>query len=162
MTKILLSLHAVHYFSTIMTKKIIRIHLCNLSQIGKLKSHRIEKNIFYFQNKIYTSFNNKAKKLNLFLKELIFLPDDIKSFDASYIYYAKNTILPVKIDDTIKTLILRLLQKENLYPFINLLYQSSLLIKLIPTLKMIINQPQFDGYHTHPIDVHSIQTLYHL
>ncbi|MDC0932789.1 HD domain-containing protein [Arcobacteraceae bacterium] len=163
MARILKSLHTIHAFSAIMTKKITRRYLANLDEISNLKKKRIAKNLYYDDNnKIYTSFNNKPKKLNAFLKELISLPHDVKSFDPSYVYYSSQTILPLKLNEVPKSLIVTILEKENLYPIIKLLYNSSLLIQLIPTLKMIINQPQFDGYHTHPVDVHSMKTLYHI
>lgn len=162
MAKILGSLHIIHSFTVIMTKKLTRRYICDLTQLPFIKEHRIAKNIYYHEKKIYTSFHNQPKKLNLFLKELLSLPKDLESFDPSFVLYASKTILPVKINDLTKSLIVTMLEKENLYPIIKLLYNSSLLVELIPTFKMIINQPQFDGYHSHPVDIHSIKTLYHL
>jgi len=162
MAKILSSLHIIHSFTVIMTKKITRQYIYNLSQFESIKKNRVTKNIYYHENKIYTSFHNKPKKLNLFLKELLSLPKDVSSFDPSFVQYASKTILPVKTNESTKSLIVTILEKENLYPFIKLLYNASLLVELIPTFKMIINQPQFDGYHSHPVDIHSIKTLYHL
>lgn len=162
MGKILRSLHEIHSFSATMTKKISRRYLVDLSEISTIKQKRISKNLYYHDTKIYTSFNCKPKKLNIFLKELLSLPTDITSFDPSYVSYASKTILPVKLTDTSKSLIVQILEKENLYPIIKLFYNSQLLIELIPILKMIINQAQFDGYHKHPVDIHSIKTLYHI
>ena len=162
MAKILKSLHIIHSFSATMTKKITRRYLTDLSQITELKENRINKNLFYFDTKVYTSFTNKPKKLNQFLKELISLPEDVTSFDPSYVSYASKTILPAQLTDTSKDLIVQILEKENLYPIMKLFYNSQLLVQLIPTVKMIINQPQFDGYHKHPVDIHSIKTLYHI
>jgi len=162
MEKILKSLHVIHSFSAIMTKKITRRYLVDLSKIDLIKKMRITKNIYVHDTKIYTSYNAKPKKLNLFLKELISLPKDISRFDPSYVHYASKTILPVKLNDAAKSLIVHLLEKENVYPIIKLLYNSKLLVELIPTMKMIIDQPQFDGYHKHPVDIHSIKTLYHI
>lgn len=162
MAKILNALHTIHYFTVVMTKKITRRYVYDLARISTLKESRISKNVYYCDKKIYTTFHHKPKKLNLFLKDIVALPLDVESFDASSVFYAANTILPTKTNDVTKALIVQILQKENLYPIIKLLYNSLLLVELIPTLKMIINQPQFDGYHTHPVDVHSMKTLYHL
>ncbi|MEA3553825.1 MAG: HD domain-containing protein [Campylobacterota bacterium] len=162
MSKILQSLHTIHQFSSVMTKKITRRFLFDSKNFKTIKSNRISKNLYCFENKIFTSFNQPSKKLNLFLKEFISLPNNINSFDKSYLYYASKTILPVKTNDKTKSLIVSLLQKENLYASIKLLYNSRLLVQIIPTLKKIINQPQFDGYHKHPVDIHSIKTLYHI
>jgi len=162
MSKILQSLHTIHQFTSIMIKKITRRFLFDTKNFKTIKSNRISKNIYSFENKIFTSFSQPSKKLNQFLKEFIALPSYIESFDKSYLYYASKTILPVKTDDKTKTLIVSLLKKENLYACIKLLYNTGLLIQIIPTLKKIINQPQFDGYHKHPVDIHSIKTLYHI
>ena len=162
MGKILRSLHEIHSFSATMTKKISRRYLVDLSKIGLIKEKRLSKNLYYHDTKIYTSFTNKPKKLNIFLKELLALPMDVTSFDPSYVAYASKTILPIKLNDTSKSLIVQILEKENLYPIVKLLYNAQLLVELIPILKMIINQAQFDGYHKHPVDIHSIKTLYHI
>jgi len=162
MGKILRSLHEIHSFTATMTKKISRRYLADLSEITTIKEKRISKNLYYYDTKVYTSFHRRPKKLNLFLKELISLPTDVTSFDPSYVSYASKTILPVKLTDTSKSLIVQILEKENLYPIIKLLYNAQLLIELIPILKMIKNQAQFDGYHKHPVDIHSIKTLYHI
>ena len=162
MSKIILSLHNIHQFTSIMTKKITRRFLFDSKNIPQIRQYRIGKNLYSVENKVYTTFSQKPKKLNPFLKELLSLPNDTNSFDQSYLFYASKTILPVKTNSSTKTLIVDILQKDNLYPIIKLLYNSKLLIELIPTLKKIINQPQFDGYHKHPVDIHSIKTLYHI
>ena len=162
MSKILHSLHTIHQFTSIMTKKITRKFLFDTKNFKTIKESRISKNIYNLENKIFTSFSQSPKKLNQFLKDFISLPNSIDSFDQSYLYYASKTILPVKTNDKTKSLIVALLQKENLYTRIKLLYNSGLLNHIIPTLKKITNQPQFDGYHKHPVDIHSIKTLYHI
>ncbi|MEA2049490.1 MAG: HD domain-containing protein [Campylobacterota bacterium] len=160
--KIFQSLHKIHNFTTIMFKKISRYHLYDLSNISDIKKHRFSKNIYIYENKVYTSFSAKPKKINLLLKELISLPNDVSHFDSSYLYYVSKTTSLTKTNQSTKNLILSLLQKENLYPIIKLLYDSNLLLEVIPSFKKLINQPQFDGYHKHPVDIHSIQTLYHI
>lgn len=162
MSKVFESLHTIHLFTSIMIKKIVRRYFYDPKKLPLIYQHRLQKNIYLCNHTLYTSYNAKPKKLNLFLKELIALPNYIEKFDVSYIYNSSKTILPTKINETTKKLIVTLLQKENLFSAIDLLYKSGLLIHIIPTFKKIIDQPQFDGYHKHPVDVHSIQTLYHI
>jgi len=90
MARILKSLHIIHSFSVTMTKKITRKYLADLSKFTELKKSRISKDIFIIDTKVYTSFNNRPKKLNLFLKELISLPHTVTSFDPSYVSYASK------------------------------------------------------------------------
>lgn len=156
------ALHSIHFFTSIMVKKITRQHLFNTKLLTTIYQHRFDKNIYICNKKLYASFNKKPKNLNNLLKELISLPDYINEFDTSYLYYASKTKIQYKNSTTTKKLIITLLQRQNLYPIIKFLYNSGLLIDIIPTFKKLINQPQFDGYHKHPVDIHSIKTLYHI
>jgi len=162
MAKLFQSLHTIHGFTSVMIKKIISRYLFNPTNLQKLYQRRIKKNLYLCHNTIYTTFHTKPKKLNYLLKELISLPNYVNNFDISYIYNASKTIVVQKTNTATKHLVATLLQRENLYPIIDLLYKSGLLIEVLPTWKKIIHQPQFDGYHKHPVDIHSIQTLYHI
>ncbi len=159
MSKLLESLHRVHFFSTIMVKKFTRKILFEKENIAKLRKYRFKKNLYIYDNRLYTSFNAKPKTLNALLKELISLPKNVKHFDRSYIEYARRTRLPTKQTKELKKTIKQLLYKNNLYPIIKLIYNARLFQTVLPVTKKIVNQPQFDGYHQHPVDVHSIKTL---
>ncbi len=70
--------------------------------------------------------------------------------------------MPTKQNNTHKNLIKQILYKESLYPIMKLLYNARIFKSIFPVAKLIIDQPQFDGYHELPVDVHSIKTLKHL
>jgi len=159
MTKIMEALHRIHFFSTIMVKKFTRQIVFEKENISKIRAMRYEKNLYIYKNRVYTSFNAKPKTLNSLLKELISLPNEIKSFDRSYIYFVSKAILPNKQSKELKKTMKNLLCKQNLYPIIKLIYNARLFEIILPITKRIINQPQFDGYHEHPVDIHSIGTL---
>ena len=159
MSKLLESLHRIHFFSSVMVKKFTRRILVDYKNIPLIRHHRVEKNIYIYDNKLYTSFNRKSITLNSFLKELISLPDNIESFDRSYIYFASKSKLPNTQTKELKKTIKTLLHKKNLYAIIKFIYNARLFQSVIPIAKKIVNQPQFDGYHQHPVDIHSIKTL---
>lgn len=159
MSKLLESLHRIHFFSTIMVKKFTRQVLVDYKNISKIRKYRFAKNIYIYENKIYCSFNRKALSLNDFLKELIDLPSTVQYFDRSYIYFASKSKLPNTQTKELKKTIKALLFKKNLYPIMKLLYNGRLFQSVLPIAKKIVNQPQFDGYHQHPVDIHSIKTL---
>ncbi len=161
MEKLFESLHNIHSFSSIMVKKIIRPYLFEEKNISLLKTHRVKKNLFICDDILYTSFNRKAKTLLELLKELNELPISIYKFDNSYVYFAKKTILPPNLTAKVKQQIKTLLEKENLYPIIKMFYKADLFKVILPSVKMITNQPQFDGYHIHPVDIHTIKALWH-
>ena len=162
MAKLFESLHTIHNFTDIMVKKITRKYIANKGNYSKLKENRISKNHYLCNNTIYTTFKNQKLKLNNCLKQLILLPNSVDSFDQSYIYNISKMQLPNTVNETTKKLIVQLFNKESLYPILTLLYQTNILTFIIPTFKKLINQPQFDGYHKHPVDIHSIRTLYHI
>ncbi len=161
-SKLFDSLHIVHNFSSLIVKQISRQYLYNPANFSFLQQSRFEKNLYICNNTVYISYFAKPKRLNNFLKELISLPNYVKKFDVSYINYASKTLLPQTMNQVTRNLINTLLQRDNLYPIISFLRKSNLLVEIIPTFKKIINQPQFDGYHKHPVDIHSIRTLYHI
>jgi [protein-PII] uridylyltransferase len=159
MSKILLSLHIIHNFTATMVKKFTRQVLFEASNIPKLRKLRYKKNLYIIDNKLYCSFKAKPQTLNGLLKELIELPSNVEKFDRSYIYYASKAKLPNVQTKELKRNVKTLLSKQNLYPLIKLIYNAGLFQAVLPSTKKIIDQPQFDGYHRHPVDIHSIKTL---
>ena len=159
MAKLLESLHRIHFFSSVMVKKFTRQIIHNKENPFEIKKYRYKKNLYICENKLYTSFHRKPKTLSGVLKELIELPNEIQYFDRSYVYFATKTKLPSTQTKELKKTIKSLLHKKNLYPIMKLLYNGRLFQPVLPITKKIINQPQFDGYHQHPVDIHSIKTL---
>ena len=159
MAKLLSCLHIVHSFTATMIKKFTRSVLFENKNIKELKNNRFKKDLFIVGNTLYTSFHAKPKTLNALLKELISLPAVVTRFDRSYIYYASKAKIPKVQTQELRKNIKSMLFKKSLYPVIKLLYNANLLGIIVPNSKLIMNQPQFDGYHQHPTDVHSIKTL---
>jgi [protein-PII] uridylyltransferase len=159
MSKILSCLHIIHNFTATMVKKFTRETLFEASNISKLKKLRFKKNLFILNNTLYCSFHRKEQTLNSFLKELIELPIEVERFDRSYIYYASKVKIPNVQTKELKKNIKTILCKPNLYQLMKLIYNAGLFRAVLPSTKKIIDQPQFDGYHTHPVDIHSLKTL---
>jgi [protein-PII] uridylyltransferase len=159
MATILQALHNVHFFTTVMAKKFTRVVQYKKENYRILKACRYKKNLFIHESKLYTSFNAKPKTLTTVLKELLELPNTVQHFDRSYIYQISKTIMPTHQSKEHKRLIRKLLYKESLYAIIKLLYNARIFQSILPVAKKIIDQPQFDGYHELPVDVHSIYTL---
>jgi len=161
MTKLFDSLHTIHRFTSCMVNKLSRRYMFEKENITKLKKYRFKKNLYICNNKLYTSYFAKPKTLNNFLKILIELPQTIEEFDKSFQYFASKTIKPAVLTNNIKKNIYALLQKNNLSPLIKLIYNARLFRIILPSQKKIINQAQFDGYHVHPVDIHTIQALWY-
>ena len=159
MSKILSCLHIIHNFTATMVKKFTRQILFEASNIPKLKKLRFKKNLYIIDNTLYCSFHRKDQTLNNILKELIELPSHVEKFDRSYIYHVSRAKLPKVQTKEVKKSVKTILSKPNLYHLMKLIYNAGLFQVVLPSTKKMIDQPQFDGYHLHPVDVHSIKTL---
>lgn len=159
MHKIFSSLHIVHNFHSNMSSKFVKSIFFEKENLKNLKSNRYKKGIYIIEDRLYCSFNRKAIKLSNLLKEILSFPQSVNGFDRSYVYFASQTKIPKKINQSIKKDIKNILSNENLYAILKLFYNSELINILIPNFKKILNLAQFDGYHRHPVDIHSLQTL---
>ncbi|HIO70856.1 MAG TPA: HD domain-containing protein [Campylobacterales bacterium] len=54
---------------------------------------------------------------------------------------------------------LKLFQRKHLYPVIEFLTASNHLHKIFRPFEKVMFYPQFDGYHKHSVDIHSIKSL---
>ena len=172
LTRVLESLHIIHRFCSIYIDKfIIKSHFKDVSKYDfkTKKASRIQHGIYKIDNRFFVSSSHiqiNSKKKNKNIKNIIHEMNtlDINStdtFSPSYINYLKN-ISNIEVSDTYKKATLKLLHKPNSYLIFRALFDAGILNKLIPAMKSITNQPQFDGYHIHPVDIHSLRTLYHI
>ncbi len=149
------ALHTIHNFSSNMLKKLSSSVFFNKNNLSELKKYRVKKNIFIYEDTVFTPQNRKPIGLKALLKELLSLPKNVKSFDRTYIYFASKS----KIESLDKKLISNFLSNQNLYVFLKLLYNTNLINFIIPSFKQITNLAQFDGFHIHPVDIHTLNTL---
>jgi [protein-PII] uridylyltransferase len=56
----------------------------------------------------------------------------------------------------------KLFYTTHSYCAFSAIYEAGILGNIIAPLKKVTNLPQFDGYHTYPVDEHSIRGLFHL
>jgi len=159
MSKLLESLHIIHSFSANIINKIIRPYLFDKNNIKLFRNNRIFNKVYICNNTLYTSYKRQSITLVELLKELNLLPIDIIKVDSSYIYFMQKTIIPKKITKKIKTEIKLLFDNSNIAFLMMLIYNAGLFQIILPSAKKIINQPQFDGYHIHPVDIHTLEAL---
>ncbi|WP_281951132.1 HD domain-containing protein [Nitrosophilus kaiyonis] len=159
-SRTLQALYIIDSFSQIFLKKMIRKLLFTPKNYSVLKKSRIYKNIYFCDNKLYSSFFIKNIAIKDFLTILNLV--EFNDFDPSFIYYSKQVKYSKNLDKKSKILVKKLFFKKNLYPVLELLYKSGLLHIVIPPLKKVMFLPQFDGYHNFPVDIHSIYSIQNL
>lgn len=160
--KALESIFKIHVFSEIFIKKLTRPFLYDSKNIKILKNCRIDKGLYLIDNKLYSSYHKSEFNIYELLKFLLSLEDTSIDFDVSFIYLVKRT----KTNKTLNNINLKSFKKIfyriNCYNIIKLFYNAGLLDIFIPQFKKIAYLPQFDGYHSLPVDLHTIETIYHL
>lgn len=161
-SKLLESLHIIHHFTTIVVKKMSRAYLFEAKNISILRNKRIAKDLFLCDKMLYCTYNKKPMTLMQLLRLLNSLPSNIIKFDRSFIHFASKTKVPSKQSNELKKQIINILHKPVVHPTIKMLYNAGLFQTILPSMKKIINQPQFDGYHKHPVDIHTIKALYYV
>jgi len=155
------ALHEIHFFTHIMTNKLTRRYFATFKNIASLRNLRYKKNLYIKDAKLYASFNAKEKKLTKILKKMLTLPKEVKSFDNSFIYLVSKS--KINQNKELKVMTLKLLfSQRDIYIILKCLYEAKLFTKLFALSKKIINQAQFDGYHSFPVDIHCIKTIFYL
>ena len=159
MSKLFASLHIVHNFHSNMSSKFVRATFFEKDNLKLLRQNHLFGKLFVLNDKLYCSFYRKRVSLSKLIKEIIQIPNSIQAFDRSYVYFASRCKVPKSLSKNMKKDLKQLLFKDNLYAILKLFYNSELINFLIPNFKKISNLAQFDGYHKHPVDIHSLQTL---
>ena len=153
------ALWCINISSKIFTNKLSRRYLYNPSNISILKKSRVVKNIYFVENTFYASYHIKQKKIDQIIDEILPFLDENNIFHISFIQYLKKAIFPKRITKKIHLKLKSIFSKRKIYPFIYTMYKAGILHKIMPPFEKIMYLPQFDGYHEHTVDIHSILSL---
>lgn len=144
-------------------KSIWCIKLYSNALIEIIKNENIDsKNpIFYEKNGIiYANIYKKIENLDNLLIYLINLKDKKYFFNITLVYSIKRYKKDLTLTENSPRLLSRLFHKNYINQFLYLFYKSTLFSTIFPPLKHILYLPQFDGYHTYPVGIHTLKTLH--
>ncbi len=153
-TKTLQAMHIIEVFSKIFVKKMVRPYLYDGAHLHLLRSKRIAPKIYACNGIFYASYFTQDLPLKNLLQLLS--THEPRSFDPSFIHFAKGVQASKILSKTNAKLIKKLFYKKHLFPILQLLYEADLLPVVVPPLKKVMFMPQFDGYHRYPVDLHSL------
>ncbi|NPA81181.1 MAG: HD domain-containing protein [Epsilonproteobacteria bacterium] len=160
--KVFESLWSIKTICNILIKELIQPFLYKEENIPLLRQKRFEKNLYICENTLFTSFHYPKSDITQILRELLTLPDSDYRYDISVVNALKHAAIKPKSQNEIASLVKKFFYRDHIYHFIYAIYQAGILHKIIPPMKKVIHLPQFDGYHTYPVDIHSIKVLKHL
>lgn len=158
-TKVLSAGWRINNFTQIFVKKMVRPYLVDKSYISKFKHNRIQKGIYEVDGRLFASYKLKPLNINALLEILVSLEDKFYHFDAGFLNQFTYTKISHPLKPKTYTLLKELLSKKNVYSFLKLFYDAGILHKLFSNFRKVLHLPQFDGYHTYPVDIHSIKCV---
>ena len=158
-SKVLAAQWRINNFSQIFVKKMIKPYIVDTKLVRCFKSNRIEYGIYNVNNILYASYNLKEMNINKLLEILISLDDKIYSFDEGFLKLFTYAKITHPLSDKTYTLFKKLFKRNHIYSFLNLFYSAGILQHLFVNFRKVLHLPQFDGYHTYPVDIHSIKCV---
>jgi [protein-PII] uridylyltransferase len=141
--KLLQNMRELHLFSMKYVRKEIFQKFIDYSDRDEVSI--INDKLEFVENKHFNS-------INLFLQTL----EPFENFKIG------NSLFSISIDtqqEVSKIAVKKLLKRENLYPVLELLWKFGILEKVLPPFEKVMFLPQFDGYHNHTVDIHSIYNI---
>jgi len=158
-TKVLAAQWRINNFTQIFVKKMIRPYLVDTKYLSKFRNHRIRKGIYEIDGRVFASYKLKPLNINSLLEILVKLDDKLYHFDAGFLNQFTYTKISHPLKSKTYSLLKELLSKEYVYPFLKLFYDAGILHELFSSFRKVLHLPQFDGYHTYPVDIHSIKCV---
>ena len=158
-TKVFQAQWRINNFTQIFVKKMVRPYIADMSYVSKFRKSRITKGIYSLDNRLYASYHLEPLPINTLLEIIVTLPDIDYKFDAGFLAQFTYSEIKHPLSQTTYRLLKELLLKQNMYCFLKLFYDAGILHELFSNFRKVLHLPQFDGYHTYPVDIHSIQCV---
>lgn len=156
--KTLQAMHTVSLFTSIYYTKITRPVLMHLG-FKKLLEHRVAKDLYLVEDKLYASFQDHDLQILELFETLAAIPDQIMEFDPSVLHLLTKITLPKKLSEKEGKAFYKLFERDHTAPLLNLFYEAGVLSTLFPPLAKVHFLAQFDGYHQYPVAIHSIKCV---
>lgn len=158
-TQVLKAQWRINNFTQIFVKKMVRPFIADMSYVSKFRHNRIQKGIYELEGRLFASYNLQPLPINKLLQILVALPDQDYRFDAGFLNQFTYSPIRHPLSPEIYSSIKELFAKKHIYCFLKLFYDAGILHELFSSFKKVLHLPQFDGYHTYPVDIHSIKCV---
>ncbi len=158
--RVFAALRLIGYVTDLLIRRLVKPALFESTRLPLLKRERIAENVYRYDRTLLHRLDTPVPPLSALLEKLLSLPDTSEAFDIGWIalFFESGRHAPVVTSRCVPT-IRRLFKRRHQHPLFLAFYRAGILDTLLPPLSKVRDQPQFDGYHTHPVDLHSIHTL---
>ena len=158
-SKVLEAQWRINNFTQIFVKKMVRSHIMEPSYISKFRHARVQKGIYLLDDRLYASYNLESAPITELLELLLTLPDKKYKFDAGFLRLFTKSKIKHPLSAKIYKQLRQLLERQHTYSFLKLFYDAGILHQLFTTFRKVMHLPQFDGYHTYPVDIHTLKCV---
>lgn len=157
--KTMQAMWTINHFTQINTYKVTRQFMYDRQNIPLLRSNYKGSGFYELENTIYVSFHAKNISHTQLLEFLVSLEDKVYSFDPSVLNRIKSSMVQGQLNTKEHILLLTLFSRRYLHCMLKLFFDTGILADIIPPFSKVMFLPQFDGYHTHPVDIHSLMCI---
>ncbi len=157
--KTMQAMWTINHFTQINTYKLSRQFMFDPKNIPLLRSNHICQGFYELHDTIYTSIHAKDVTHAELLEFLSRLEDKVYHFDPSVLGRIKSSMVQGQLNKKERTYLLALFSRRYLHCILQLFFDAGILQDVIPPFAKVIFLPQFDGYHTHPVDIHSLMCI---
>ncbi len=159
-SKTLRSMAMVHRFCLPVIAKLARKSKAEHQDTKKIKQFRVDKDFYLIDNTLYARFCKPETDLCAGVRKLLSFADIFGlKFDPSVIAYIAKAEFGRKDKKISRELVIDLFGKKHSYNLLKLLYKAGVLEKLFPAFGSVMYLAQFDGYHSYPVDIHTLEAI---
>ncbi len=149
----------INNFTQIFTKKMVRSYIYEPASVAQFRHLRIERGIYLKEDRLFASYSLAQQNINHLLELLLELPDMPYRFDAGFLRIFTYAKISHPLSKKSYSLLAKLLKRAHIYSYLKLFYDAGILQELFTNFRKVMHLPQFDGYHSYPVDIHSIKCV---
>jgi len=158
-TKTMHAMWTINRFTQVYIHKLIRPLIYDKKNISILRANYKKYGFYELNNTLYVSYHAKPIKRMQLLELLVSLDDKVLQFDPSVYKCVSSKLMRSALGKKEHSLLLKLYSRRYLHCILELFFDCGILSNIIPPFKKVMFLPQFDGYHTHPVDTHSLMCI---
>jgi len=158
-TKTMHAMWTINRFTQIYTHKLTRAFVYEKKNIPKLRQGKKKHSFYELNNTIFVSFHVKEIQRSELLEFLVSIEDKEYNFDPSVYKRISSALMQGPLSKKEHSQLLKLYSRRYLHCILELFFNSGILADIIPSFSKVMFLPQFDGYHTHPVDMHSLMCI---
>jgi [protein-PII] uridylyltransferase len=136
--------------------KILRLYSMIWLELLTREFHIIDKEKNYLYPK------NANEDISSLIDLLVEHADQTFTAHPTLLQALVNAKKPERLNKKLYQNLSKLFYQPHVYPVLKTFAYARQLRYLLPPLKRVVDLPQFDGYHTYAVDIHSLQSVKHL